>query len=136
MKKKNQPQFFVMYKNFTTGKLETYDVLPVLFNSIFTSKGTINKKEFHIYDKQWNEIPVRTKEQLQEFIETDFRCRFWAKCEWEFIVIDWPHRDTINDSRPVKIDAWNQLEPNLPVITELVWNYIEPKINKLIEKEK
>ena len=49
--------------------------------------------------------------------------------------LDWPYGDTINESRPVKIDVFDQLEPNIPVIADLVWNYIEPKIIKLIKKE-
>ena len=132
--KTKRPQFFAMYKDSNTGEVEPYDVLGVVFDSILTSKGTF-RKEFYILDKRWNRIPVRTKEQLQKFIENTFRYYFWAKCEWEFIAIDWPYRDTIEKSRPVKIDVFDQLEPNIPVITDLVWNYIEPKITKLIKKE-
>lgn len=134
--KTKRPQFFAMYKDFNTGKVESYDVLGVVFDSILNSKGGIKNKEFHIFDSKWNVIPVRTKEQLQKFIESEFRYHFWAKCEWEFIALDWPHRDTIDDSRPVKVDVFDQLEPNIPVITDIVWNYIEPKVTKLIEKEK
>lgn len=133
--KTERPQFFAMYKDFNNGKMKPYDVLGVVFDSILNSKGGIKNKEFHIYDKDWKQIPVRTKEQLEEFIVDKFRYHFWAKCEWEFIAIDWPYGDTIDKSRPVKIDVFNQLEPNIPVITDLVWNYIEPKIIKLIEKE-
>lgn len=134
MSKSKRPQFFAMYKDFNDGEIKSYDVLGVIFNNILTSKGGI-KKDFHTYDKNWNRIPVRTKEHLQKFIEDTFRYCYWAKCEWEFIAIDWPYRDTINESRPVKIDVFDQLEPNIPVITDLVWNYIEPKIIKLIKKE-
>lgn len=133
--KTKRPQFFAMYKDFNNGKMKPYDVLGVVFDSILTSKGGI-KKDFHTYDKHWNRIPVRTKEQLQKFIEDTFRYCYWAKCEWEFIAIDWPYGDTIDKSRPVKIDVFEQLEPNIPVITDLVWNYIEPKIIKLIAEGK
>lgn len=133
--KTKRPQFFAIYKNFNTGKMEHYDVLGVVFDHILTSKGELSKKNFHIYDDKWRNIPVRTKEQLQDLIEMEFRYHFWAKCEWEFIAIDWPYRDTINESRPVKIDVFKQLEPNIPVITDIVWNYIEPKVKKLIAKE-
>ena len=133
--KSKRPQFFVMYKEFNDGGMRPYDVLGVIFDNIFTAKGSI-RKDFHIFDKKWNRIPVRTKEQLQQFIESEFRYHFWAKCEWEFIAIDWPHRDTIDASHPVKIDVFDQLEPNIPVITDIVWDYIEPKMTKLIAKEK
>ena len=133
--KKERPQFFALYKDFNSGKIEKYDVLNVIFNTIFTEKGTFNTRSFHYFDKKCNVLPVRTKEQLEEFIKLELRYHFWGKCEWEFIAIDWPNRDTIDESRPVKIDVYEQLEPNISVITDLVWNYIEPKLQKLIKKE-
>ena len=133
--KKERPQFFAIYKDFNSGKIEKYDVLNVIFNTIFTERGTFNTRSFHCFDKKCNVLPVRTKEQLEEFIKLELRYHFWGKCEWEFIAIDWPNRDTIDESRPVKIDVYEQLEPNIPVITDLVWNYIEPKLQKLIKKE-
>ena len=72
---------------------------------------------------------------MEKFIKQELRYHFWGKCEWEFVAIDWPHRDTIDESRPVKIDVFEQLKPNISVITDLVWNYIEPKLQKLIKKE-
>ena len=133
--KTKRPQFFAMYKDFNDGKMKPTDVLHVVLDPILNSKGVIKNKEFYIYDKNWNRVPVRTKEQLKEFITDKFRYCFWAKCEWEFIAIDWPYRDTIDTSRPVKIDVFDQLKPNIPFITDLVWYYLEPKITKLIEKE-
>ena len=133
--KTKRPQFFAMYKDFNDGKMKSTDVLHVVLDPILNSKGGIKNKEFYIYDKNWNRVPVRTKEQLKEFITDKFRYHFWAKCEWEFIAIDWPYRDTIDTSRPVKIDVFDQLEPNIPFITDLVWYYLEPKITKLLEKE-
>lgn len=136
MKKTNKrPQFFAMYKDFNNGKIKPYEVLGVVFDTILNSRGGINKKNFFILDNKWNKVDVRTKEQCEKFIEQEFRYHFWSKCEWEFICIDWPYRDNIDNSRPVKIDVFDQLEPNIPVINELVWNYIEPKVKKLIKDE-
>jgi hypothetical protein len=135
MDKVKRPQFFALYKDFNDGKMKPYEVLGVVLDSILTSKDTIKNKDFCVYDNKWNRIPVRTKKQLQEFITDKFRYHFWAKCEWEFVAIDWPYRDTIDESRPVKIDVYDQLEPNIPIITDIVWNYIEPKLSKLTAKE-
>lgn len=135
MKRNKRPQFFALYKNFNNGKIEPHEVLGTIFGSILTSKGAISNQKFYIWNKKWEKVPVRTKNQLQEFIDNKFRYYFWAKCEWEYIALDWPYRDTIDDSRPVKIDVYDQLKPNLPVITDIVWNYLEPKITKLIQKE-
>ncbi len=133
--KKERPHFFAIYKDFNNGKIKKYDVLNVIFNTIFTERGTFNTRAFHYLDEKWNILPVRTKEQLEKFIKQELSYHFWGKCEWEFVVIDWPYRDTIDESRPVKIDVFKQLEPNISVITDLVWNYIEPKLQKLIKKE-
>lgn len=137
MKKKQKPQFFALYKNFNTGKIEAYDVLYIVFNRILTQRGSINKKKFYFFDKSkdWEKVPIKTKEQLQILVRDELMYHFWGKCEWEFVTIDWPYRDTIENSRPVKIDVYDQLESNIPVITGLVWDYIEPKVKKLIEKE-
>ena len=99
--KKERPQFFVIYKDFNNGKIEKYDVLNVIFNTIFTERGTFNTRLFHYFDEKWNVLPVRTKEQLEKFIKQELSYHFWGKCEWEFVVIDWPYRDTIDKSRPV-----------------------------------
>ena len=127
MSKVKRPQFFAMEKDFNTGKVESYDVLGVIFDSILTAKGTIKNKNFYILDSKWNQIPVRTKEQLQKFIEDKFRYHYWGKCEWEFIVSDWPPRD---NPREKKIDAFQQLMLNIDLITDLVWEDVEKKLKK------
>ena len=134
MKKKVKPKFFAQVKGYNDGKLKPYDVLDYVFNCILTDRGFI-RKDFYIWDKDFNKIPVRTKEQCAEFVEHTLRYMFWGRCEWEFIAIDWPYGNSIAESRPVKIDVFGQIKPNLPVITDLVWDYIEDKVQKLIEKE-
>ena len=135
MKKKVRPQFFAIEKDFNDGKLKSYDVLNYVFNRILTDRGAI-RNDFYVWDKDFKRIPVRTKEQCAEFVEQVLRNMFWGRCEWEFVAIDWPYGSTIDKSRPVKLDVFGQLKPNLPVIVDLVWNYIEDKVQKLVEKEK
>lgn len=131
MKKVPRPKFYALRKDFSDGKVRPYDVLDVVFDDILTERGTIRKKSFYIFDDDLKLIPVKTKEQFAKFIKNTLRYYFWGKCECEFIAIDWPYRDTIDNSRPVKIDIYEQLEPNLSIITDLAWEYIEPKVNKL-----
>ena len=133
--KKERPKFYVIHKDFNDGKVKPYDVLHVVLDPILNSKGGIKNKEFYIYDKNWNRVPVRVKEQLKEFVKDKLMYHFWGNASWEFVAIDWPYRDTIKESRPVKIDVYKQLEPNLPLIVDLVWDYLEPKVNKLKKKE-
>ena len=129
--KKEKPKFYALYKDFNSGNIETIDVLQGVFNEILTERGAISKKHFCIYDKKtYERIPVTTKEQLKAIVCTTLMYRFWSKCEWEMIAIDWPYNDTIQKSRPIKIDVYAQLEPNIDIIVDLIWNYIEPKIKK------
>ena len=79
MSKLKRPQFFAMEKDFNTGEVKPYDVLRVVFDSILTAKGTIRNKNFYILDKKWNQVPVRTKEQLQKFIEGVFKYHYLAQ---------------------------------------------------------
>lgn len=125
IKKKQPPKFYALCKDFNSGRVEPYEVLHIVFDNILTQKLTLRKGTFYIFDDKFNRIDVKTKEQCGKFIEQMFRYYFWAKCEWEFVCIDWPYRDTIEQSRPVKVDIYDQLEPNIPVITDIVWDYIK-----------
>ena len=134
MKTQKRPQFFAIYKNFNSKEFIAYDVLASLFDEILTPRDRINKKSFYIWEDAgktftFKAIPVTTREQCKDFIERHLMYHFWAKCEWEMICVDWPYReDSIEQNNPVKIDVWDQLKPNIEVITDLVWNYVEPKI--------
>lgn len=131
MKRQKKPSFYAFYKEFNTGAIKPIDVLEYIFDEILTERGAICKKHFFVYDdKTYKPIPIKTKEQLAGRIRTILMYRFWSKCEWEMVIIDWPHRGTIKDSRPLKVDVYDQLKPNMELIVDLVWNYIEPKIKK------
>lgn len=124
--KKDYPKFYALYKNFNTGQLERIDVLNVIFTHIIKN-NKLNKKDFILYDHTtFKSIPITTKSQLEELLKQLFIYYYWSKCEWEFLVVDWPNKDKVSDSRPEKIDIWYQIKPNLSIITDLVWNYIEP----------
>ena len=133
--KKQKPKFYVLHKDFNNGNVEPYEVLDAVFSEILTEKGSIRKKYFTIFNEKHNLIPVKTKEQCAKFVKNTLMYYFWGKCECEFVVIDWPYRDTIDQSRPVKVDMFEQLKPNLPLIVDLVWDYVEPKITKLYKNE-
>lgn len=118
----------VLYKDFNTGKMEEYDVMPSLYGSIFTSKGTLSKKSFHIYDdKTFKRKEVENKQDLKKFIDSHFRYCYAHKCEWEFIASDWPNTD---NGRDVKVDVYQQLKPNINLITDIVWEQVKDKLNK------
>lgn len=131
MEKQKKPSFYAFYKDFNTGVVKPVNVLEYVFDEILTESGAICKKHFCIYDdKTYKRIPITTKEQLAKRINSILMYRFWSKCEWEMIIIDWPYNDTIQKSRPHKIDVYDQIKPNIDIIVDLVWNYVEPKIKR------
>ena len=131
-KTKEKPNFYAFYKDFNDGKIKPIEVLEGVFDEIFTEKGAISKKHFCTYDKKtYKSVLITTKEHLKEFVVRNLMYRFWSKCEWEMVVVDCPNRDAVEDSRPHKVDVYSQLEPNMNLIVDLVWNYVEPKIKKI-----
>ena len=79
MKKK---EFKVLLMDFNRKKYEAYDVLPYFRN--------IWRGHRFNWDKDYNKIPVKTKEQLKEWIIHWARYQFWARCEYEFLMASWP----------------------------------------------
>ena len=79
MKKK---EFKVLLMDFNRKKYEAYDVLPYFRN--------IWRGHRFNWDKYYNKIPVKTKEQLKEWIIDWARYQFWARCEYEFLMASWP----------------------------------------------
>ena len=110
--------FHILYKDFGSGKMKSYDVMPSLYGSILTSKNTISKRWKDIYN-------ITDFNSFRNFVNIHFRYCYWAKCEWEFIAQDWPPgRDGVD----IKVDGYQQLEPNITLISELVWEQIKDKI--------
>ena len=125
-----------MHKDFNDGEMKPYNVLSAVFEDILTPKDRLVSKYFYIIDRNnYKKVKIQTKEQCAEFVKDKLMYHFWGNATWEFVAIDWPYRNTIEESRPVKIDVYEQLEPNLSLIVDLVWDYLEPKVMKLKKKE-
>ena len=122
---KDRISFYVLYKDFNSGDMIPYDVMKGLYNHIYNENGAINKKEFHIYDEKFNRKSIINKEDLKTFINNHFRYYYWSKCEWEFIVSDWP---STKENRDKKVDIYDFLKPNIDLITNIVWEQIKNKI--------
>lgn len=122
--KLRQP-FYALYKEFNTGHVEVYDVLKPIYYDIFNDDNSINKEKLIIYGKHFEKLPVKTWTDLKQFLIYNLKYLYAYKCEWEFIVSDWP---TGKDGRPYKIDVYQQLEPNIDVITDIVWEQIKDNL--------
>lgn len=120
--------FYVLIKNVNTGELEHYDIMPTIYKEIYD--GNKLSKNFKVYTKG-KLVPVTNKELLKEFIEKELKYHYWSKCEYEFIVIDWPYKgEFIKDNNPIKLDVYSQIVNNIPILVNLLWNEIKPFIEK------
>lgn len=112
-------EFNVLHWDFNNDHPTPYDVLPY-FRNQYTS-----------YKKK--DRPV-TKEQWTEFIRRNGMYMFWAKCEYEIIVSQWPPRykkvvrrnpetnaeEVVKELINKKVDIWQQIEPNIDLIVKLL----------------
>lgn len=60
---------------------------------------------------------IKNKTELKNYLDTQFRYYFQYKCEHEIIVNSWPYKDHETET---KIDVYEQIKPNLDVITDYV----------------
>lgn len=95
-------RFNVIYWSFNKETPSLYDVLPYFRDEYKRTKKT--------------ERPVTT-EQWKDFITRKGRYRYWARCEYEVIVKQWPPTD-----KSYKLDVWEQIEQNFDLIVEILMN--------------
>ena len=60
---------------------------------------------------------IQNRLDLKIWLKSRFMRQYWSRTEYEMIVSPWPKTSVDND---IKIDVWNQLEPNLDRITDYV----------------
>lgn len=137
----------LIYKN---GKVEHYDVLPYFRDSW---KEKYNKEEKDkIKAAKYN---AKRKELFKQWVLGRSLYMFWARCEWEMLLGSWPYGsknineqmkwfmledrdldkyhdklilDNIITSDMQKIDVHHQIEMNIDIIVDILYN--ELKLNK------
>lgn len=139
-------KFNVLHTNFSSKRVEYYDVLPY-FRDCWKSKYNKDEK------KKIKE--TKSKELLREWIKDRSLYMFWGRCEWEFLIGGWPYGskrmydnikefisnnpnidnyddrlklDNIIIDDMTKIDVHEQIMMNIDIITDILYN--EFKLNK------
>ena len=95
--------FYVIVNDFNKGTFEPYDVMPYLMVK---------------YNKA--EVKPSTKEEFKTFVEQNAKYQWWARCEYEIILSDWPtmrHHD--------KWDVYRQLMMNIDTVAEILMQNLE-----------
>ena len=89
-------EFNVINFDFNQKKFTSYNILPYLISC---------------YEKE----QPKTFEETKKLIERKALYRWWSKCEYEIILVDWPCQDISE-----KWDVYRQVMMNIDVITNLV----------------
>ena len=98
--KKNIISFNVINFDFNSGKFEAYDVMPYFIRCY--------------RDENKDKRPV-TYDEFKEFVKSKSIYMYWARCEYELILSDWP-----NGSKQKKIDIHEQIMMNIDIVTDVL----------------
>lgn len=90
--------FYVIVNNFNKGTFEPYDVMPYLV-------------------KEYTEAETKpsTPEEFKEFVTEKAKYRWWARCEYEIILSDWPGM-----KHSEKWDVYRQVMMNINTVTKIL----------------
>jgi len=77
-----QKKFNVLLRDFNKKKPTFYDVLPYFRREW--------KERPYNWDKDYKDVPVKTKEELKTWIKSRSQYQFWSRCEYEFLIAKWP----------------------------------------------
>ena len=106
-------KFNVMIWDFNRDKLEYYDVLPYLKRCYERRVEHSKEKDIDLNNKYFK-VPV-TFDEFKEFVKDESRYQFWARCEYEMILHDWPV-----GKKDYKLDVHEQIMMNIDIVTRLL----------------
>ena len=125
-------KFNVILYNFSTHKVDHYDVIPYFIDSWYNNR----------FDKD----QIKSKEDLKSWIKRAYHYQFWARCQYESLLAAWPFgsKKMTDDIKKlidsgvdisvykhnidlmniithdmVKIDIHDQIMMNIDVVTDL-----------------
>jgi hypothetical protein len=97
---KNIKSYNVIIFNVNSGKFEPYDVMTYFVRCYLSEKK--------------NKQPV-TFDEFKEFVKSKSMYMYWARCEYEIILSDWP-----NKRKHKKIDIHEQIMMNIDLVSRLL----------------
>ena len=99
-------------------EIEYYDIMPYLIDMWNQEKKRAHKLwnvDFSENDKKVDDSKMpATFDEFKKFILQEARHQYWARCEYEVIIQDWPCQ-----KKEQKIDVFQQIEANIDVITNI-----------------
>lgn len=120
MNKVQIPSFYTLTWDVNRDEVEYYDIMPYLVSAWKEDKARKRKIWFKSSDDDTKE--PTTVEEWKKAILAASRYQFWARCEYEIIVSEWP-----TEKHRVKLDVFDQINANIDVITKLFMEYVSSK---------
>lgn len=99
MIKRNPTPFYVICENVNKKDFEKYDVMPYLISCYKETK----KKD-----------RPTTLDEFKEFVDRKSMYMYWARCQYEIVLVDWPCQ---RNSK--KIDIYWQIKNNFDLVVRL-----------------
>lgn len=92
-------------------------------NTFYVITYEPNSKQFVPYDvlpylrRQYKDLKkkLKTFEEFKRFVIDESRYQFWARCQYEVILVDWPCQKVEK-----KIDVYDQIMSNVDVVVKLI----------------
>lgn len=109
-------EYNVITYDFNSRKFEKYDVIPYFLGA---------------YEKMKKSKRPKTFEDFKKFVQGESMYQFWARCEYEVILMSWPGQD-----KTEKIDVHYQIMQNLDLVTEIVMTECKEYEKKLRRKKR
>lgn len=103
-KKINMIPYNVLLLEFNNKEPTYYDIMPYLISEYL--------------DLPKSKRPNNT-EQYTEFILSKLKHQYWARCQYEFIMVHWPYKENNPLEKSYKIDVFEQCKMNISVITQI-----------------
>lgn len=83
-------------------------------------------KTYNIFDHYgFNQDLVKLYDEFKEDkinflynVDLSLKYYYWAKCEWEIILSDWPPSKKFNE---MKLDVYSQIKNNWHIFSEYIW---------------
>lgn len=114
-------EYRVITWDFSTDRVEHYDIMPYLYRRLEEKR---KKRQITLKDL--------TLERLKEFIDSESRYQFWARCQYEVILSSWPPRE---NGRRHKMDVYEQIHMNLDNIAKLMYDDLQKRKPARVSKQ-
>ena len=114
------PAFYTLTWDMNRAEVENYDIMPYLVSAWKEDKARKRKIWFKSSDDDTKE--PTTVEEWKKAILAASRYQFWARCEYEIIISEWP-----TEKHRVKLDVFDQINANIDVIAKLFMEYVSSK---------